>query len=120
MPSNREEGFTIIEIIIALFILMVILFAFTTLFTGSISGIFGAGHKSSALYEAQREMDNEISEGLNDQYDPETHEIIFIDNDGEEIPVPVEGEEKQIEYEYEEYTDELYYFLPQGTNIFSR
>jgi len=106
---KKTEGFTLIEIIIAMFIFMVILIAFTSLFTTSISGIFGAGDKSAALFKGQEMMDNIIEEGPTSG--EETHSIVFP---GIAEPIVVTGEEKEVEYDYEDRTIVLYYFLPAG------
>ncbi len=106
---NQQKGFTLVELLIAISILMVIIFSFTLLFTTSFSGIFGAGRKSEALFRAQEEMDNKIASGLEEQYDETTLEIKF-----DYLTLIVTGEVKQVDYEYEEHTDTIKYFLPAG------
>ena len=57
----NTKGFTIIELMIALTILLIILFAFTPLLVGSIERISYAGDKSEALYQSQAELETDIS-----------------------------------------------------------
>lgn len=102
-----EKGFTMVEVLIALAILVIIIAAFTALFTTGARGIFSAGRKSNALFEAQNEMDNFIAEGNSDGL--ATHNIEF-----DSITITVTGEEKIISTEYEGRTVEIYYFLPGG------
>ncbi len=100
-----EYGFTLVEILIAVTILAISVFAFTTLFTGSFTGIFNAGHKSDALFKAQEEMDNIISENTGNG-----EEVLVIVFDQKTISVS--GEKKIIPYEHEGRKGNLHYFLP--------
>ena len=106
---NKQDGFTILEIIIAIAVLMIFLFAFMTLSTSSIGGIFGAGEKSSALFDAQRRVDREIDDG------PASGNVVnlSIKFNGYELP-PITAEEIEIPYEYDGHTGTLYYFYPTG------
>ncbi len=109
---KREEGFTLTEIMVALAVLTIIIFAFTTLFTSSFSGIFRAGRKSASLYAAQKEMDHKIAQGTDVSPGEEqemTPTIIF-----DQITIDdVSGERLEILYEYEERSGTLVYFLPK-------
>ena len=107
---KKQEGFTILEIILAIAVLMIFLFAFMTLSTSSIGGIFGAGEKSSALFDAQKRVDREIDDGLDSTRDVVSHAIDF---DGVD-PFDIETEIIEITYEYDEHTGTLYYFYPTG------
>lgn len=114
---KKEDGFSLVELILAVFIMAIIIVAFTNLITVSIQGIFGAGSKSSALFDAQEQMDNYISGGLSEIFDPENpdvHRIKFSNG----LEIPVDGEEKPIEYEHEDRKDVLYYFLPDYDPVF--
>jgi len=104
----REKGFALIELIIAMTILLIIIFSFTTLFTTSFSGIFGAGDRSEALFKAQEKIDREISSGLNDNND---ELIVYF---GSEHQITVDGEKKVIDHDYDndERNITLMYFLP--------
>ncbi|MBF7082134.1 prepilin-type N-terminal cleavage/methylation domain-containing protein [Desulfallas sp. Bu1-1] len=57
---NNKKGFSILEVLVAISILVIIVFTFTTLFSAGFSGIFSAGRKSEALYKVQKEMENAI------------------------------------------------------------
>ncbi len=104
---KKQEGFTIIEIIIAIAILMIFLFAFMTLSTSSIGGIFGAGEKSSALFDAQRKIDREIDDGPANGNDEVPLTLKF---NGHELPIT--AKEIEIIYEYDDHTGTLYYYYP--------
>ena len=114
---KKEDGFSLAELILAVFIMAIIIVAFTNLITVSIQGIFGAGSKSSALFDAQERMDNYISGGLSGEYDPENPNVHVIDF-GDGLMIPVDGEEKPIEYEHEDREGVLYYFLPHYVPVF--
>jgi prepilin-type N-terminal cleavage/methylation domain-containing protein len=102
---QQKDGFTLVELLVAIAILMIAIFAFTTLFTTSFSGIFRAGRKSEALFTAQEELDNLIAEGVSS---PDmAHTIVFTNLD-----VEVDGEHIEIPYEYEGRSGILHYFLP--------
>jgi len=102
----REEGFSLVEVLVALAVLTIIIFAFTTLFTSSFSGIFRAGRKSASLYEAQAALDHVIEQGTASTAAEVT--ILFGS-----IAVNVKGEEVTEEYQYEDRTGQLVYFLPK-------
>jgi len=104
---KKEEGFTIIEVLIALTILVIIIFSFTTLYTTSFTGIFRAGDKSEALFDLQEEIDNAIAEGPSSEFEEATLTIKF---DNEEVTVS--GKPKHIVQEYEDRSVDLFYFLP--------
>lgn len=107
---TRDDGFTIVEVLVALAILMIIIFSFTLLFTSSFSGIARAGKVSEELFRAQKDMDNKIVEA-DDSEDPYEIKIIFP---GEIDPVEVEGRIKQVPYQHEERSGSFYYFLPDA------
>ena len=108
---KKEEGFTIIEVLIALTILVIIIFSFTTLYTTSFTGIFRAGDKSEALFDLQEEIDNAIAEGPSSEFEEATLTIKF-DNEEVTKEVTVSGEPKHIVQEYEDRSVDLFYFLP--------
>ena len=117
---KNEDGFSLLELIIGLFVMAIVIIAFTNLITVSIQGIFGAGSKSSALLDAQEGVDKSIAGGLSEEFDPDDpdkhdkHQIVF--NDGiDEITIHVKGEEIEIEEEYEEgRLVHVRYFLPES------
>lgn len=104
---KQENGFTLVEILVAFSILMIVIFSFTLLFTSSFTWIFDAGAKGEALYKAQEEMDNEIAGGII-SLDQEPMTIEFTN-----IVISVKGETKQIEHQYEERNVTITYFLPE-------
>ncbi|RQD74089.1 MAG: prepilin-type N-terminal cleavage/methylation domain-containing protein, partial [Candidatus Syntrophonatronum acetioxidans] len=83
--SNR--GFTFIEVLVALTILIVIVFAFTPLLVGSINRIHFAGDKSEALYEGQSEMEVDIAE----RRTIDGYELVFTYGDNEDTEIVVPG-----------------------------
>lgn len=58
---TEEKGFTLVETIVAMGILVICVFAFTTLFASSYAGIFNAGHKSEKLFEAQHIVESKVT-----------------------------------------------------------
>ncbi len=58
--KQHENGFALVEVLIALIILLIIVFAFVSLFSFSFSGVMSAGYSSDALYEAQQKMENAL------------------------------------------------------------
>ena len=58
----KYEGFTLVELVVALAILMLLVFAFTPLLLGSIERIYFAGDKSEALYQGQEDIEFRIVE----------------------------------------------------------
>ena len=103
---SQEKGFSLIEVLVALAILMISIFAFTTLFTTSFQGIFRAGHKSEAMFEAQEKIDQAIAAGTNSGAD----NISIVFND---LTINLSGEEFEIDYPYDDYSGKLIYFLPK-------
>lgn len=108
MNLKNQEGFTIVEVLVALVFLIIIIFAFTNLLATGHSGIFRAGQKSEALFYAQEDIDNQIAGGSGTG--SVTHTISFSGID----PIPIAGEEIEITYQYGDHSDQLYYFIPKG------
>lgn len=103
---GRENGFSLIEVLVALAVLAVVIVTFTALFTSSFAGISIAGDKSVELYNAQTEMDDAIARGA------------LSDNDTVQIDfsltlLNISGEIVSVDYEYEERSGTLVYFLPE-------
>lgn len=84
----RNEGFTIVEVMIAITILVIIVFAFTPLLLGSIQRITYAGDKSEALYQSQASVEADIS--YKETIDGYEVEFIF-DKDGDQTTIEVPG-----------------------------
>lgn len=103
---KKESGFALTEVLVALAILVIIIFAFTTLFTSSFQGIFRAGRKSEALFDTQEKIDQFIAEGGSSGANTITIEF-------NNLVIEPDGEVKVIPYNYENFSGELTYFLPQ-------
>lgn len=56
--DNRQKGFTLIEIMVAVAILGIMAAAFLPILSSSMSNIFHPGYHEQALYQAQTELDN--------------------------------------------------------------
>lgn len=59
---KNNTGFGLVELLVAMFILVVIIFAFTPLLVQSIQIITYAGDKTEALYEGQSELEVKMAE----------------------------------------------------------
>lgn len=70
---KSDQGFTLVELLVAMVILIMVVFAFTPLLVGSIERIHYAGDKSEALYQGQSEVEVNIAERTTDG----THELTF-------------------------------------------
>ena len=68
----NQDGFSLVEILVAFVILLIVITAVTPLFTTSYAGIFRAGRKSNALYQAQRDIESAINVGTALNSDPLT------------------------------------------------
>ncbi|MDW7740393.1 MAG: type II secretion system protein [Bacillota bacterium] len=110
---KAEYGFTLVEILIAIVILTMIVFAFTPLLVGSIERIQYAGDKSEALYESQSEIEVAIAEK-----DPlilwagEALEFIFEDDEGNSTTISVKGDYADVEKSVKEASAWLSGFVP--------
>lgn len=60
---SDHSGFTLVELLVALFILLIISVAFLTLFVNSYGDIMRSGVKNKGLYEAQQSIEQAISAG---------------------------------------------------------
>jgi prepilin-type N-terminal cleavage/methylation domain-containing protein len=56
----QEDGFTLIEILVALAILSVVTASVLLVLNGSLVVVYTSGHKSQALYEAQSTIEKQI------------------------------------------------------------
>jgi Tfp pilus assembly protein PilV len=54
--KNNEEGFTIVEVLIAMVLLLLMALTFTVLFTTSFDGIMTSGRRSEAVYATQQDI----------------------------------------------------------------
>ncbi len=110
---RANQAFSLVEVIVAMAVLLLILIAFTTLFTFAFGGIFYQGRKSEALYEeVQKELEDKYEQGHAGGTD--TLAIDFSDAD---ITNPsVSGEIVTETYTYEDQsgtrTRNIYTFIP--------
>lgn len=63
---TNKNGFTIIEVLVAMAILVLFITAFSALFVQSYTGIMAAGSKNNASYQAQAEVEQRIAEENSD------------------------------------------------------
>lgn len=108
---KRMEGFTLVELMVALAILMLIVFAFTPLLVGSIERIHYAGDKSEALYQGQADMEVNIVQ--KDTIDG--HEFVFEFGDNTTVTVP--GGFIEVEQSVNDAVARLSTFLPYVPSI---
>lgn len=59
--KQLEKGFTLVEVLVAMTIIMIVLTAYTVLFTTSFEGIYRAGQKSEELFWAQGNIETLIA-----------------------------------------------------------
>lgn len=81
-----DKGFTLIEVLVALSILLIISIAFLTLFASSYSDIAVSGMKNKGLYEVQQMIEQTISSGT-----PNGDKELIISFPGVPQPVKVSG-----------------------------
>lgn len=77
----RNSGFTLVELLLAMFILSIIIAAFMPLISQSYLGIFEASKKSKVLFEEQGDMESRLAEKITYR--------------GGSIPIQFEGKEKK-------------------------
>ncbi|MCW3490305.1 prepilin-type N-terminal cleavage/methylation domain-containing protein [Dethiobacter alkaliphilus] len=88
----NQKGLTLIEVVIAMFVLSIMVLTLTALFTSSFSGIFTAGRRSSTQFLVQEEVERAITG----------------DSDADAVFTPVESIEGipgtivEVEQEYED------------------
>lgn len=101
------DGFSLVEILVALSIFFIIVFAFLALYTKSFSDVVYSGNKNKALYRAQQELEELIQSNGSDG--EEELEINFL---GLVRPIRIRGkiEQKTVQYGKENATISL--FIP--------
>ncbi len=57
---SAENGFTIVEVLIAIIILLITVTSFATLFTSTLRGISSSGERSEALFELQESIERDL------------------------------------------------------------
>lgn len=60
---KKNSGFSLIEMVVSISILVIMATAFVTLLSRSYSYIFISGLKSDALFQAQKEIEPQLAEG---------------------------------------------------------
>jgi prepilin-type N-terminal cleavage/methylation domain-containing protein len=60
LNGRREQAFTLIEVLVAIFILLVVIISFSLLFSDSFINIFASGYKSEAQYKLQDLVENKF------------------------------------------------------------
>lgn len=85
---NVDNGFTLVEVIVAMAILMLIIGAFLSLFSTSLFGIYGAGDKGVAYSEAQADLETRMASVEAEELDENDSNLIisFPGIDPIEIP----------------------------------
>lgn len=59
---KNEKGFTLVEVLIAIVILLIIVISFTALFSSSYRGIAGSGQRSAALFGVQEDLERDLKD----------------------------------------------------------
>ena len=107
---RSSHGFSLVEIIVAMAVLMIVIIAFTTLFTFAFGGIFSQGRKSEALYkDVQKEL-----EVLYEQGDLGDSDTLDIDFGGSGIDPSVSGVIVTETFTYEDRSGNIYTFIPNS------
>ncbi len=85
LQEKGEEGFTLVEVLIATLILLIVVIAFTNLFTTSYLGITGSGERSETLFELQKHLEQEAEQNYGSAIHVGAKEIVF-NNNGVTVP----------------------------------
>jgi len=113
---KSENGFSLIELLAALFILTLIIFAFTPLLISSLYNIHYAGDKTEALHEGQSEIEVDIAELRT--VDGHELEFIFGDPEGDHTSILVAGGLVEVDTSKGEASAWLSGFVPNVPTIF--
>ena len=114
--SLKSAGFSLVELLIAVTILSLIVFAMTPLLLGSIRNIYYAGDKSEALYLGQSDMEVNIVEKTT----VDGYEITLRfndDEDGEPVVIEVAGGLLEVIKEHGSAETWLAGFIPYASSI---
>lgn len=66
MRVSGEQGFTLVEVLVALLVLSVITIGVVSMFTGSLSSIIQSGDKVAALYQVQGSLEKAFVDEASD------------------------------------------------------
>jgi len=107
---QKEQGFTLVEVLVALVILAMMTTGAFSLLSHSTMGIFMAGDKSEALFEAQGNMEDTILDTQVTGADDDPIDIILQDK-----TVEINSKTLTVDYEYQGHAGELVYVMPEKT-----
>jgi len=105
--GTNKKGFTIVEVLVAMALLSLAAVAFIALMSFSVSSIFLAGEKSEKIFDAQGEIESEISAQT-----PSGDDEVKINFPGAADDLTITGEKLEITYEYNGGSSSIIYFLP--------
>jgi len=110
--QRQKDGFTLVETVVAMFILSIIAAAYVGLFTTSYGGIFSAGRKSEAIYSAQKDADEKFISGAANN--AESIDIILTNTEDSSVEsnLKINGEIHESEGAYENKKVIIYSFIP--------
>ncbi len=109
---KSNNGFSLVEIIVAIAVLLIVVFAFTTLFTSAFGGIFTQGRKSGALYDEAQQVLEQLYEQGASVTGAETLSITF--DAAPANPVNVTGSVVNQNYNYDNKTGVIDAFIPNN------
>ncbi len=58
---KQDSGFTLVEVLVAISILLIVAAAMAGLFTGSFQGVVSSGERSEALFELQKQAEQDLA-----------------------------------------------------------
>ena len=98
---RTEQGFTVVELMIAIIVLSIIVVAYLPMFTNSIASIYTAGHRSEARFQAQQIVERVLGD-LNEEPSFSSVEVedFLLDFADRGIPVEVSAREIDVPVEY--------------------
>ncbi|OPL10613.1 MAG: hypothetical protein AVO34_10495 [Firmicutes bacterium ML8_F2] len=121
---RNERAFTLIEVLVAIFILLIIITSFSLLFSESFINIFASGYKSEAQYKLQDLVEN-IFLGVNKSMEGVSVTPTNISGFAVEFSglgtVSVDGDEYHVDTTFSDARGNqrpvnLTFFVPEGSN----
>lgn len=109
--KKADCGFSLLEVVIAVTVLLIAVIAFTQLFLFAFGGIFTQGRKSEALFE-------DVQSNIESLYDGQSAgsgdslTITFVG--GSPDSISVSGKTIESPYAYEDRTGVIYTFIPDN------